>query len=369
MKDNNIFIHIPKTGGTTLDCAIHGTQWIQNKNEFNYRHIVHETKMSNAGDIFKVQNFAKYGNYKLYMMLRHPVDKLVSEYYFVRDRKEYFQLFRKKPKNLVEYAQNPQARNSTINFLLGKRFYPNSLATEADLERIKQTIDQLPIYVGIFEEFEKSLEYFRNKLEFKIPKKIDVKRITLNRPTIDNIDETTRKIILQNNKLDHELYIYCKEKFDQAKIKNKTYKISKDRYSYIMKYSERFSLFQLYIPKSKFLIDNQNYLRDINFLLHQRVSFTEGKKYTTLFNRIVVHDIIKKFPQLEEELKQISKHENLNDPLEDTEKLSKLLTKFGHTSKLFTKARFKFDLSNYPQALLQLKEEKKSLFSRLFGRK
>lgn len=368
MKKEQIFIHIPKTGGTTLDCAIHGTEWIQNKDEFHYRHIVHETKMSNAGDIFKLQNFDKYKNYTIYTMLRHPVDKVISEYYFVRDRQEYFNLFKKKPKNLKEYARNPQACNSTLNFLLGKRFYPTTSATKEDLQKVIRIADDLPIHVGIFEEYGKSLDFFRDKLGAKIPKKIDVKRVTLNRPGVNEIDEETRAFILDKNKLDLELYDYYKSKLDGENIKSKDYAISKDRYGYIMKYTERFSLFQLFIPKSEFLLKNKDYLSDINFFLHQKVNFKEGKKYVTIFNRMLVNDLKTRLPKLATELDGLNEINHSNDPLEITKNLGKFITKYWIAEKSAFKSPFKFDASNYAQEIFAYEVEKKSFFSRFFGK-
>ena len=45
-----IFIHIPKTGGTTINSAMQGTYW-KTEPGFNYRHILPD-KSTNSGDIF-----------------------------------------------------------------------------------------------------------------------------------------------------------------------------------------------------------------------------------------------------------------------------------------------------------------------------
>jgi len=99
-EKKRIFLHVPKTGGTTLNCAIEGSGW-QTDPDFYYRHILYDTKKSNSGDIFEPENLEKYQQYNIFSMLRHPVDRLISEYYFLEDRKEFMSLILKQPKNLT----------------------------------------------------------------------------------------------------------------------------------------------------------------------------------------------------------------------------------------------------------------------------
>ena len=165
-----IFIHIPKTGGTTINAAMNGTYW-QTKPGFNYRHILSD-KSSNSGDIFLNKNRDKYKNERIFMMLRHPVDRLVSEYYFITNRNEFTDLIKSKPKSFEDYIKSPQTQNYVINFLKGNRMYSTVRPSPADLESVINAIDNLPIYVGIFERFSESLSYFNQHLGIKWKKEM-----------------------------------------------------------------------------------------------------------------------------------------------------------------------------------------------------
>ena len=159
MKSKNIFIHIPKTGGTTINCVINKSEW-QTEPDFNYRHIIYETKRSNSGDIFNPMKNEEYANYQIFTMLRNPVDRLISEYYFIKDRSEFMSMLNPLPRNLAEYAKHRQTANYMLGFLLGKRMYDTDPVDENDLEMVLNTIQHLPIRVGFFEEYEQSMKSF-----------------------------------------------------------------------------------------------------------------------------------------------------------------------------------------------------------------
>ena len=212
MSDNNIFIHVLKTGGTTINTAMNDSDW-QTEVDFNYRHIQKKTKRSNSADIFDSKNLEKYKAYNIFMMVREPVDRMISEYYFIKERQGFMNLLVNKPESFEDYVLNPQTPNYMVGFLLGKKMYDNTPTTNADLEQVISAIDNLPIYVGIFEQFSESLNYFGENLDIKWNDDIEVKRMTFQRPKKEEISSELQKIILKKNNLDNKLYEYCLEKF------------------------------------------------------------------------------------------------------------------------------------------------------------
>jgi len=354
-----IFLHVPKTGGTTLDCALNNSEWMVQHDPFFYRHIQNDTKLSNAGDVFIKANFEKYKEFDIYSMLRHPVDRIISEYFFVRDRKEFFSLIKSKPKNLMEYAKSKQTRNYMTSFYLGKRIYAQDQVRRDQLDQVKKCIENYPIYVGILEEYEKSLNYFSDKMNIKWPKKIEAKRVTLNRPHLQEVTQDVKDLILENNQIDFELYQFCLDILNQHKLKSsKNFQFKSDKYGYVMKYTERFQLFDLYASKSKFFATNIEFFKDLNLALKSHTDFADGKKYVNSWNKSMI-----KFLKQNDNSFPINwedEETSYTEPLELTKKIVQKIESKDSIKKLV------FDYSMIE--IVETKVEKKSFWGKLFGK-
>jgi len=334
MNSKNIFIHIPKTGGTTINCAMNNSQW-QTKPDFNYRHIIYETKRSNSGDIFLPENFSKYLEFKIFMLLRNPIDRLISEYYFIKDRQEFMSLLRPIPRNLEEYIINKQTNNYMIGFLVGKRMYDKSYVNNSDYELVINAIEKLNIYVGLFEEFEKSLHYFRTQTKIKWPKNIPVKRITLSRPKFDDVSDKIRDLIIKHNSLDFKLYNYCKTRFDNQTLslnKNGNFNFIGNKYDYVLKYTERFVLLEIGINNKLFIQKHRGFFNSLNLYLHNVLELRKGEDYVFIWNKYLVASIDEAFNNtpLANLLNQIELDNS--DPLENTEEICRVFNEINITA-------------------------------------
>ena len=325
MSSKNIFIHIPKTGGTTINCVMNKSQW-QTKPDFNYRHIIYETKKSNSQDIFNPINYNKYDNYHIFMLLRNPIDRLISEYYFIKDRPEFMSLIKPIPRNLNEYIKNKQTQNYMIGFLLGKRMYNEDLVTEDDFDLVINTIENLNINVGIFEDYPKSLAYFSSITGIKWPKNIDIKRITLNRPKLDDISDEIKQLIIKNNALDFKLYEYCLNKFE-SKTKllssKNSIRFKGDKYNYVLKYTERFNLLEIGLKDKNFIKKHQLFFEDLNLHLQKKLNIKDGKLYVKLWNDCFISTMNSTYPntQLSNKLNSVQ----ATDPLDRTKQICDVL--------------------------------------------
>ena len=290
-----IFIHIPKTGGTTINSAMNGTYW-QTKPGYNYRHILTD-KSSNSGDLFLSKNKTKYQNEKIFMMLRHPVDRLVSEYYFINNRNEFTHLIKSKPKTFEEYVNSPQTQNYVINFLKGNRMYSTVRPTDEDLSSIIDSIDTLPIHVGIFEQFSESLSYFTKHIGIEWKKDIPIKRMTIRRPKIENLSEELIQLIEKNNDLDLKLYEHCLKKFQQeSELKPNKHRFSGNRYDHVLAFAARACLYELVLSDKNFIKQNFNFFKSLTFYLLNDLKIRDGKDLITLWNLTFIKTLETDFP-------------------------------------------------------------------------
>ncbi|MDA9563195.1 sulfotransferase family protein [Flavobacteriales bacterium] len=368
MHNSNIFIHIPKTGGTTINTAMHNVYW-QTDIDFNYRHIDLKTKYSTSGDIFEIANRDKYRDYNIFTMLRDPLDRVISEYYFLRERKEFINLLNKPPQTFRDYYSNPQTHNYMTGFLVGKRIYDKKPTTKEDLERVIDAIDSLPIHVGIFEHFAESLGYFSAVADIQWSKNITAKRMTFNRPKKDELPEEVKAEIRNFNQLDQKLYNYCLDKFSEQKTRYKNYKINVElsKYNHIYPYMAKTCLFEFCLDNKHFIKQNFDFFKKLTFFLIKEKGITDGKQLVISWNRTFIKAIQNAFPSSTFEAELSGAMQKNVEPLQQ-------LIALGETIDNF----FKADVKNHKKFYkpipfsaedVTIQEPKnKGFFSRIFGK-
>lgn len=349
LSKNQIFIHIPKTGGTTLNCLFFGEETPINPN-YNYRHIVYETKMSNSGDIFNPLKNDAYLNTQIVMMLRHPIDRIISEYYFLKDRSEFFDQIKPTPKSFKDYVNSKQTFNYNISFLLGKKIYSNDVVNEEDLKMVINAIEKLNIKIGINEHFEESLQFFAHYLNLKLPNKIHSKRITLQRPAKDEISPDLCKTILANNALDLKLYEYALDKFKSLPKKNVNFNIVKNKLDYAVVYSNRFSLLEAYMQNKDFLNFNQLFFKSLSESLN-KAKINDSFQYVKLYALETLTALQIAYPNLNFSI-AIDEINKTNDPLKCIETIAKNIDNTVIKTKLLKNDNFEW-LKTYQKSWLK----------------
>ncbi len=362
-----IFIHIPKTGGTTINSAMQGTYW-QTTPDFNYRHILLKKKRSNSGDIFQQEKRELFKNYKLFMMLRHPVDRMISEFHFLHDRAEFMNLLHPKPTTFEEYINHPQTPNYTLGFLIGDRIYDKKRPSKKDLKRVIDAIDDLPIHTGIFEYFSESMEYFSEVTGIEWSKKIEAKRVTFKRPKVNDLPKEIYDKIIENNALDLELYNYCLNKFENIKNKfsNSKIQFQIDKYNHVIPYAHSTCLFEYFMDNKHFIRQNFDFFKRLTFYLLKDKQVRDGRVFTIAWNEVFVETINRSFPNSSFSSVINKSYDKSIDPLDASGNIADALDAFFQENGSKAKKYYKPMLFDPSLVVIPEQKVKTSFFGRFF---
>lgn len=299
------------------------------------------------------------------MMVRNPIDRMVSEYYFIKERKEFMDLLSPKPRNFKEYLECRQTQNYMVGFLKGRRMYDRRLVAESDLNDIISSIEKLDIKVGIFEHYNDSLAYLSEKLNLKLPKEMDVKRVTLKRPKVEELDAETVQLIESTNALDVQLYNYCVERFhrDATGIKG-NFRFKGDKFDHVIAYAARACFYEFCINRKSFITNNFQYFKDFTFFLLDGEKIRDGRVFATAWNATFLKHIDFHFPNSGLSLALHDGAIQHEDPIEFAHNIGATLDKYlsEHPNEKYARMTLNHALVEIP------KETKSSFFQKVFGK-
>lgn len=260
-----IYIHIPKTGGSTLQGIIN--RQYKKHEIFNVRndretknYIELSTQQKKQIKILKGhmafghhKSFPAPENVSYFTMLRDPVKRVISNYYFILERPNH-RLYKELASNnysLADYVTSGVAlntENAQIRLLSNNIYTPHNECTTQMLENVKSNIETSFSVVGINEMYDETIVMLQKYYNWKLPY-YTRKNITKNKPKITEIDDATLKIISDYNKLDHELYLWAKNR-----LKNQIAEMGDQFSQDLEKFKSRNSLVQkISKVKSKFI--------------------------------------------------------------------------------------------------------------------
>lgn len=244
----SLFIHIPKAGGSTFvgllkesfkhnipDTVTHKTEKVGN---VSIKHIDFSTteRPFKEPDIFDINKDENYNDQLLFLLLRNPVKRLISEFnfqYHILNGKNgnkqaaILSQLKKQPKNFEEYIRNKETQNYQLKFLLGRPINDPTKVTQAELDKVIERIDNMPIYCGVTDEYASFLNLFESKTQISLPKKVLIRKKT---PFLyhTELNQQTKEMITSLNKFDAKLYAHIKK---YILVNNKKFKfIEKDQF-------------------------------------------------------------------------------------------------------------------------------------------
>lgn len=225
-----IFLHLPKAAGTTLKDILHrqyradevyqldNTQFIQAQEKFK------QLRQQEKSQLKIVTGHMYFGLHKFIAspttyitMLRNPIDRVISYYYFVKNlpTHEDYELIKTKNISLKDYCQMPRENmnNGQTRFLSGTREFEN--CGNDMLAIAKQNLQKHFLVTGVQEKFDESLLLLQEKLGWKRTPFYYRRNTNRSRSYARlGITPDILATIEKYNELDLELYEYVNKIFD-----------------------------------------------------------------------------------------------------------------------------------------------------------
>jgi len=179
-KNKFVFIHIPKTGGTSVIQALH--QSIENEIEFN-RKIDHMSQI-------EVKEFFPYDftDYTFFAIVRHPLHMLYSFYCYKRGN-----------------TQNLSALCDSVTFEEFVEFWSKNHFNERILDEGQHAFVEKDTIVFKLENMNKDIpRFFKEKFGIDIV----LQHFNKSKKTKEIFTEKVRQLVYQKYKQDYEMFNY-----------------------------------------------------------------------------------------------------------------------------------------------------------------
>ncbi len=229
-NDTLIFIHLYKTGGTTLNriieweykmskiCSVEPTWW-----QWSYQRI----RRWSPGRLGKMEVFKGHMPFGLHRLiprpanyitvLREPIERAISDYYFARRFKPHRHHRASLQLSLEEFFLQKHEHNLQSRILAG----PNShelFPSTCDADTLAAAKDNLArrfIVVGLTERFDETLALLKARLGWEV-RRYRSFRVADNRVAQHQIADKTLALIHEKERFDIALYDYATLLFEKA---------------------------------------------------------------------------------------------------------------------------------------------------------
>jgi hypothetical protein len=243
-----LFLHIPKAAGTTLHSVIErqfapavtftisGSDSPQGIKEFK------GLPAERRDRIRLLKGHMPYGLHRYLSvpatyitMLRDPVDRVISHYYFARKNPAHYlhQEVTSKQMSLVDFVSSglsTELTNDQTRMISGVERVNTRLldgeerrtlrpgpepVTREVLEIAKKNLREHFAAVGLFDRFDESLLLFKKVLGWGSIYYVRL-NVTKDRPAKQQVPDEARRLVERYNEMDMELYEYARRRFEEA---------------------------------------------------------------------------------------------------------------------------------------------------------
>jgi len=226
-----IFLHIPKTGGSTLSKILeHHYPRAQTVRLDGSKSARFKTLPVEQRERYRlIQGHLHFGLHRFIprastyiTFLRRPVERVLSFYHYARSTPDHY-LYpllaseRLDLKTVFARELTLELCNEQTRLLAGEEWEdPQRVVTRAALERAQANLRSHFRVVGLLEEFDASLLLLRRAFDW--PLLFYVKEnVTTEKPDDTSLNVETRRLIEEANSLDLELYEYARNLFNEQR--------------------------------------------------------------------------------------------------------------------------------------------------------
>ena len=229
-----IFLHVPKTAGTTLNRLI---EWeyplfeMYSIDPVFFRWSASHLWQLPARRLKRTRMFKGHMLFGLHeilpqpatyiTVLRDPIDRVISAFYFMRSyvlHPLYWQL-RRENWTLEDFVRRSPRENVQSKILAGAEY--NSPCTEEIFEQAKENLSRHFSVVGLSERFEESLALMKLRFGWKLQRYSSF-NVTRARPKKRDLPQPTLDLIVEKNSFDLALYECAVKLLEDAVNQNAT---------------------------------------------------------------------------------------------------------------------------------------------------
>ncbi len=219
----DIFLHIGKTGGTTLSTTL---RWVYGAS--NCYHIpagrpeqpdrwfeeICDRKLRNVDLVMGHATYGAHeqipGECRYFTMLRHPVRRMVSLYYYIKEGWPDSDVASMSLEGFLKSTHRTAHPNDQVRFVSG--IEPENRPSGA-LRKAKRNLTETFTAFGLTEYFDKSLLLFRRTLGWTRTPVYVSSNVNRKRPSVEELPDSTIDAVQTKNELDLELYRFATERF------------------------------------------------------------------------------------------------------------------------------------------------------------
>jgi hypothetical protein len=233
IREAVIFLHLPKTAGTTLNRLI---EWEYKLTEmYSVDPVLFEWSAAHLRNLpeSRLRRTRIFKGHMLFglhevlpqpstyiTVLRDPIERVLSAFFFMRTYKLHplYWKFRQEKWTLEEFVQRSTRDNVQCKIIAGADYH--SPCTQEVLEKAVNHLDNYFSVVGLSERFEESLALMKLRFGWQLNSYSSF-NVTRSRPKQGDLSGPTLELIRERNRFDVALYEHASRLFVSAVSKQK----------------------------------------------------------------------------------------------------------------------------------------------------